>query len=177
MGWLDRFKKVINKNTQAEKEKEFLEKVQKKYDIKSKDRHEKEKQAETDYLDDALDTIDSFRGVFAGGELDQEPDHVEPPADEDLLDRLAPAVSKYDEEYKENKLKEITEALDKLPVSGQVMPTKRSFVMPCSGVFGIPSDELEETTPKESSEDLVKKFKELVGKDLTQDEKPAIKEQ
>ena len=36
MGWLDKFKKVINKNTQAKKEDEFLEKIQKKYDIKSK---------------------------------------------------------------------------------------------------------------------------------------------
>lgn len=178
MGWLDKFKKIINKKTQAEKEKEFLEKVQKKYDIKSKERHEREKDAEEDYLKDSLDTIDSFRDIFAGGDLsDQEPDLVEQ-EEEDQLDRLKGVVEQYSDEEKKEKLEEIDDALGKLtaavnlpniPVSG--------VIQSASGIFDPVEyerqmKEANEKAIKDAAPDLVKRFRES----LTKVEEPAITE-
>lgn len=171
MGWLDKFKKVINKNTQAKKEDEFLEKIQKKYDIKSKARHEKEKEAETDYLNESLDTIDSFRDIFAGGDLsDQFPSlrrrHEE--SNEGQLDRLADSVEKYSEKEKAEKLKEVTEALNEEAFAN----------IPCTGISRPDSSIFDPVTypvayeqqMKDAAPDLVKRFR----KSLTQDEKPVI---
>tara|TARA_R110000787_G_scaffold98873_2_gene203285 strand:+ start:4534 stop:5121 length:588 start_codon:yes stop_codon:yes gene_type:complete len=177
MGWLDKFKKVINKNTQAKKEDEFLEKIQKKYDIKSKARHEKEKEAETDYLNESLDTIDSFRDIFAGGDLsDQFPSlrrrHEE--SNEDQLDRLADSVEKYSEKEKAEKLKEVTEALnEKLSENQEAFANNLNtgISRPDSSIFDpVTYPVAYEQQMKDAAPDLVKRFR----KSLTQDEKPVI---
>ena len=71
MSFLDKAKEILNKKTQEEKEKEFLEKIKSKVQKKYEDKKEQRKAEEEGYLDGSLSTLDSFHKAF-GSSMEEE---------------------------------------------------------------------------------------------------------
>tara|TARA_R110000822_G_scaffold282984_1_gene404541 strand:- start:820 stop:1281 length:462 start_codon:yes stop_codon:yes gene_type:complete len=64
---VDRIKGIFDKSEQEAKEKEFLEKIQKKINAKIVDKKEERKRKEGNCLTGALSVLDSFHSVFDDG--------------------------------------------------------------------------------------------------------------